>query len=327
MTNIIQTTFQNDNLINTYNEKCSSDTISKIIFLMNNEQNLERFETTIIEIFDKLFEKCCGDDTTLDDKNLAYAKIISISQRMIQMYCDDIEIDRKRLIVLNTILSEIFVTNSFSFISKTLDYLEACTENRYTFIYSNVVISHDLMMYHFTAEILKDLLQRIIESYTAKIKILGKKYENKITNIVLMIRKNLGDDFNNLIKDSQDKINENNKNNIMESYDMITQLTIIGCTKTVELLLNGTKQIHDLNYICKLSDIALRYKNYECHCALNEIIKRIQITKINDDTILDNKVIVIPTSEIIIDIPCESKISNYEFEDFINLNRCTCRCM
>lgn len=309
MTDIIRTTFQNDNLIIMHNEKCSLDTISKVIFLINNEQNIERFETIIIEIFDKLFEKCCGDDTSSDDKKLTYTKIIEIAQRMIQMYCDNIEIDRKRLIVLNTILSEIFVTNSFSFISKTLDHLEACTENRYIFIYSNVVIRHDLMIYHFTTEILKDLLQRIIESYTEKIKIVGKEYENKITNIVFIIKENLGDEFNNLI-------NEDNKNNTMDSYDLITQLTIIGCTNTVEILLDESKEIYDLNYICNLASIALRHKNYKCHCALNEIIKRIQVTKIND------KVIVAPISEIIIDIPCELNEDNH-----CESNCCICTCM
>jgi hypothetical protein len=277
-----------------------------ITSLIENVSELKNFEIRITDIIRDLFRKSelytldttrktqscdenfkfrkrIGIDSQYVETNMTYYQIIELGKKMIHTNYDNILFNNRRIFVINNIISNILKTNDSVYVSDMFDELENGCINKYTDFYSYILANHELKLYHLNIGVMKDVICRIIENQTRELNNANKKCSQCISSTLDEIKFSLGSDCDVLF-DGDYPISKsiliNSTDSIFDAMDFITQLTIIGCVESIEVLLKETSKISDLEYIRNLAIVSLRYKNDYCYFVLTGIIEKVKNNKL-----------------------------------------------
>lgn len=253
-----------------------------ITSLIENDTTMKEFEINVTSIIDDLFRKC--ELFHSENTENTYHQIIDLGKKMIHANYININRNDRRIYVLNSIISNILKKNDPMFITSMLDELDNNIVNKFSLIYNYIVFSHKLKSYHFKYSVMRDIVRRIIDSQTRELKYSNKKCLQLIESTMNELKFSLGTECDTLFNGDYPipkSVLLNPEDNIFDAMDLITQLTIVGCTDSVEILLEETQKIKNLEFIENLAIVALRYDNKYCYYVLKQKIENIKINNSN----------------------------------------------
>ena len=262
--------------------------------LIETESSIEEFRLRSNDIVNHMFEKykqfSTGPIIDVNNSIVFYDQIVELARQLIVVDYNDIFYDDRRVFILNIILANILKNSDSYYVINKFHILERDMTNLYTRMYKYILRYHNLKSYALKYEVMKDLACRIIEHQSKELKATNVSPLKNISYTMDRLRINLRTDcdklFNNDYTISKSQI-KNPNDNIFDAMDLITQLAIIGCAETIEVLLEETHKIRDLKYVHDLATVAQRYNNKYCYHVLTKLIQKSRSTMFGYDFIPD----------------------------------------
>ena len=208
---------------------------------IDNDENTKDKQTDVESTIDN------DEIMSIDILDLMNALFEENNEKQIDKYLDRDVLHNKYLFTTKTILNKIFATNNAYFINYVIKRIDFASVGKF-------IIEHkDDLFDKVTYNVITIIIKNTIESFAHYNDI------SKICDIFNIIKLEYKHELNFFCHD-------------FEYYNIYEQFAIIGCTKSLYLLLQKYKYINDIDFLYVLNDHAQYYNNVKCSNMLTAVI-------------------------------------------------------